>query len=431
MTEEKRSGIISSLIKFILMVGPGIFCVGYTIGTGSVTSMIVAGSGYGMQLLWVVALSCLFSGILMEAYGRFALVTGKTALNSFRQELPCGNFFAILILLMVVAGQWCCLSGLVGLSSHAIYEGLFLLWPGLRDLLHGGSYYAIISIAVLMLGLLYLLFWFGSYARLEKVLVVLVTMLALSFLLSLFLVAPSMGQVAGGMIPQIPKVDGAALLVAAMVGTTFAAPTFVVRPLLVLSKGWGIGDLRLQRRDAIISALTMFIISGSIMCCSAAVVFNRGGAPVKAVLDLVEPLKPIGGDFAVVLLLLGMVSAGVSSILPIAMVAGFLLGDYRNGTISVKAPVFRTLTAVACLIGLTVPILGSNPIAAQIITQISQVFVLPLIIGCIFIMVNRKKVMGENRAGILLNLGMITAFVFSLGISWTAVDALMKLIYHH
>ena len=35
----------------LLGIGPGIFAIGYTIGTGSVTSMIVAGSQYGMQLL--------------------------------------------------------------------------------------------------------------------------------------------------------------------------------------------------------------------------------------------------------------------------------------------------------------------------------------------------------------------------------------------
>ena len=55
-------------LKAILSVlGPGIFAIGYTIGTGSVTSMAKAGADYGLGLLWVLALSCLFSGVLMEA----------------------------------------------------------------------------------------------------------------------------------------------------------------------------------------------------------------------------------------------------------------------------------------------------------------------------------------------------------------------------
>ena len=67
-TKPKKS-IIKKIIALVLGFGPGIFAIGYTIGTGSVTSMIVAGSKFGMQLLWVLLLSCLFSGVLMFAYG--------------------------------------------------------------------------------------------------------------------------------------------------------------------------------------------------------------------------------------------------------------------------------------------------------------------------------------------------------------------------
>ena len=61
----KNKSIFKKFLAIILAFGPGIFAIGYTIGTGSVTSMIVAGSTYGMQLLWVLLISCLFSGLLM------------------------------------------------------------------------------------------------------------------------------------------------------------------------------------------------------------------------------------------------------------------------------------------------------------------------------------------------------------------------------
>ena len=54
---------MSALMKKISSFGPAFMAVGYTIGTGSVTAMIVAGSTFGMQLLWVLVLSCLFSGV--------------------------------------------------------------------------------------------------------------------------------------------------------------------------------------------------------------------------------------------------------------------------------------------------------------------------------------------------------------------------------
>jgi len=53
MNNPIRISILKKIWLTLLAIGPGIFCVGYTIGTGSVTSMAKAGSDYGMQLLWV------------------------------------------------------------------------------------------------------------------------------------------------------------------------------------------------------------------------------------------------------------------------------------------------------------------------------------------------------------------------------------------
>ena len=52
------------------------------------------------------------------------------------------------------------------------------------------------------------------------------------------------------------------------------------------------------------------------------------------------------------------------------------------------------------------PVLGANPIAAQIATQVANVFVLPLVIGGIIYLVNQKQIMGPHRAGVLLNVGL-------------------------
>jgi len=72
-TDNTRNHFLKKALAVLLSFGPGIFAIGYTIGTGSVTSMIVAGSTYGMQLLWVLMLSCLFSGLLMFVYGNYTL----------------------------------------------------------------------------------------------------------------------------------------------------------------------------------------------------------------------------------------------------------------------------------------------------------------------------------------------------------------------
>ena len=132
--------------RLLSILGPGIFAIGYTIGTGSVTSMAKAGSQYGLQLVWVLFLSCLFSGVLMEAYGRMAVVTGETALHAVKRHLPFGRTLALLILAGVATAQYTCLGGILTLSSGAIYETLGVFFPALPK----ESYAATLGIAAVL-----------------------------------------------------------------------------------------------------------------------------------------------------------------------------------------------------------------------------------------------------------------------------------------
>jgi len=97
---------MSKVLKFLLSFGPGLFAIGYTIGTGSVTSMIVAGNSFGMNLLWVLLCSCFFTGVLIYVSGSYYLLTKETALYAIKQHLPFGKAVAIAIIIAVGIGQW-------------------------------------------------------------------------------------------------------------------------------------------------------------------------------------------------------------------------------------------------------------------------------------------------------------------------------------
>ena len=409
------------LWMLLLSIGPAFFSVGYTIGTGSVTAMTTAGSRYGMSLLWVLALSCLFSWVLMEAYGRYAIVAGETAIYSFRTKFRCGKAFAILTAFMIVLGQWTCLSGLVGLSSHAVYEMVGLFVPSMA----ANRYLFVLLLSVVIMIVMYGIIWQGSYTLFEKMLVIFVTILGLSFFVSMFIVLPDPKTIVSGLIPIVPDGPGSRMMIAAFVGTTMAGPTFIVRPLLMRGKGWTVRHLSNQSRDAFTAAAMMFVINGTIMVVAAGTLFERGLA-VERVLDMVNVLEPFAGRYAAALFLVGTLSAGLSSVFPILLVAPLLMSDYQNKGFDVRRPLARVLAAIGCLFGLIVPILGVNPISAQIATQISQVFVLPLVIGGIFFLVNNKTYMGHSKAGWLLNIGMFFSFVFSCLISYMAIQA----VYH-
>ena len=405
-------------------MGPGLFCLGFTIGTGSVTSMVKSGSMYGTGLLWVLAISAFFTWVMTQAYGHYGIVSGDTAIHGIKQNLRGGKVWAIILIVGLVVSQWISLSSILNITSNAVCEVLYLCIPGLPK---EAGYWIVLAMAVIIAGTIWLVLNKGNYSVFEKILSVLVTLMGIAFILSIFIELPAPGSIVKGFVPSIPKDPGALLFIAAFVGTTMSSPTFVIRPMILKSKGWGPDDGRLQRRDAIVSASLTFIISASIMICAAGVLFARG-ITVEKVLDMIYVLEPIAGRFAVALFVLGLLSAGLSSLFPIMMLAPELISDYRHGEMQTGTPLFKILTGVAALVGLTIPILGKNPVITQIASQVTLVFVLPLVILLMIILINKKSVMGNRRPGIVFTILMALAFVFACVVSYTGVVALSNLL---
>lgn len=399
---------MKKFLKFLLSFGPGIFAIGYTIGTGSVTSMIVAGNDFGMDLLWVLFLSCLFSGVLIYVSGHYYLSTQETAIYAIKKHFPYGKIIALAIIVMVGIGQWNSLIGILGITSNVVYEVLYLNFPGLA----GYKYWVVLGLAILIIGIFYSLLIKGNYNIFEKVLALFVSMMGLSFVIALFFVYPLPSEVIMGLVPKIPKVDGAGTLIAAFVGTTMAAATFLSRPLFVQGKGWSKGDVKTQRNDSIVAALLIFTISGSIMAVASASLHGNG-MTITHVLDMSGALEPSAGKFALSIFFAGTLSAGLSSIFPCLMIVPLMLGDYNSGKLDVSSKRFKMITGVASALALIVPIFGFNPIKGQIITQVFNVFALPLVVISLMFLWNRKKVgLPKNRW--LTNGIMLAAFVFSI-----------------
>ncbi len=419
-----KNNILSKFWKLLLSIGPGIFCIGFTIGTGSITAMTKAGSMYGMQLLWILFLSAFFSWVLMEAYGRFALVTGDTAIYAFRKHFRFGKAIALITIISITIGQWGALSGILGLTSNAIYEILNLFLGGGTNSKY--EYWFVLGIAVIIIITMFSLLSIGRYSFFEKVLVIFVTLMATSFIITVFIVPPSFNEIVRGFKFQIPEGNDGNLMAAAFVGTTMAAATFIVRPLVLHGKGWGKQNLKNQSKDALSSGILIFIISTSVMICAAGAILGTGKTIIK-VLDMVTTLEPLAGKFAVALFMTGALSAGLSSIFPILMVAPIMYSDYKGDKLDLKSKHFKIFTAVACVLGLMVPVLGANPILAQIATQVVNVFILPLVVGSIIVLINRESLMGKHKAGLFMNISLGMAFIFSCLVSYTGVISLISI----
>jgi len=417
---EANKSWIKRIRSLLINLGPGIFCVGYSIGTGSIVSMSTAGSIYGMSLFWALILACVLSFVMMEAYGRYTIVSGETALFAYKKRFPAGHAIAIITFIALVIAEVMALIGIVGVLSDLLSE-----WVKLVFKLENGWNRILIAACIIVVS--YFFLWTGKYTIFEKILIVFVTIMTLSFVLSMFLVIPSTKELVSGIIPTIPKGHSGILLLSAVVGTTLTAPTFVLRSILAKEKGWKKKDIKVQTLDAAIGAFLMFLVSGSIMACAAGTLFVKS-QEIETVIQMVKLLEPLAGRFAISIFVLGIFGAAMSSILPIVMLAPVLIGDYRGKLLDMKGKLFRTLAGLIILCGLIVPVTGANPVWTMIFSQAFQIFPVTLVSIAIMYLLNRKDIMGEHKAGLLMNIGFIGTIVFSFLISYASIYGLVEII---
>lgn len=396
-------------------VGPGLFLIGYNIGTGSVTTMAKTGAEFGMELFWALVLSCIFTFILMVAYGKVTLVSGKTALNNIKHEIRHGWVLALYILIALIVGELLALMGVMGIVADLVQEGIRLLFGGY--VMSRAWIIAILAVSV------YLLLWFGQYKTFEKVLTVFVIFMGLSFVMVFFMVSPNFTAIAKGLIPGIPKTPGALGLVAAIAGTTCSAAVFIMRSTVVAEKGWGINNLKDEKRDAAVSASMMLFLSGVIMAVAAGTLHVMG-LKLEDTVEMIHLFAPIGGNSAAFVLILGIVGAGLSTIFPIVLIAPWLIADYSGKPRNIRSTQSRILIFVAMLFAFGTVFLEQRPPALMVFSQAFQAVILPAVAIPILLLINRQALMGKHKASLRENIGIWAVVIFSFVTSWFAITEL-------
>ena len=404
-------------LVFISSIGPGLFLVGYNIGTGSVTTMASAGASHGMMLTWAVLLSCVFTYFLIVAFGRFTIVTGKTALESYKEHF--GKGISIFVLVTIVFTEMVSSIGVMSIVTDVVKE-----WS--RPLTSSGEGFSTIILAVIFGTIMVYTLLNGQYSFIEKILTVFVALMGLSFILTSFMVIPDAATVISGLIPNIPSEANAALIVTGMIGTTMGGVVYIVRSVTIKQKKWSIEDLKYEKRDALISSSLMFILSISVMASAAGTLFPKG-LHIENAIDMIRLLEPLAGRFAISVFVAGIVCAGLSSLYPHYMLVPLLLSDYNHEELSFKRWRNRLIVIFYASLGLVVPVFGGRPVLVMIASQAFTLVVTPIVIILMMILINKSSVMKEYKASKSLNVILVIIFIFSLVMSGIGAVALIEL----
>lgn len=408
----KDLNIIKKVLLGLSAIGPGLFLIGYNIGTGSITTMAKVGAEHGMSLTWVLLLSCIFTYILMVAYGQTTLVTGRTALFNIKNNFKYGKLLAIYIIIALIIGEVLALIGIFGIITDLLQEAGRLIW--------GDFSLSTFWITLILVISLYSLLWKGQYQIFEKVLISFVILMALSFILVFIMVKPNFSAIGLGLLPNFPDKPGSFRLIAAIAGTTCSAALFIMRSTVVAEKGWTINQLKEEKKDSAVSASMMFFLSIIIMAVSAGTL-NVMGLKLNDTLEMISLFQPIGGKLAAFILILGIVGAGISTVFPIILIAPWLISDYTGKDRNIRSPMYRILGLIGILFGFGMQFIDTTPPLLMVFSQAFQAMILPAVAIPVFIIINNKTLMKEHVAGIKMNVGLIAVILFSLITSYFAV----------
>lgn len=404
--------MLSKGIQILKALGPGMIITASFIGPGTVTTMAQSGAGFGYSLLWAVVFSVIATIVVQEMIIRLSLVTREglgEAIQSLLQH-KVGKFILVwFILIVVTLGCAAYISGdLIGTSLGAAY------------LLHLPKHVVapIIGIIILLIGVL------GNYDFLEKVMIVLMVIMGLIFITTMILVQPDVGAIfKGALVPTVP--NGSMLTVIALIGTTVVPYNFFIHSTAVHERFHSIKALRFARWDTVLSITIGGIISAAILISAATLI---RGEEVSSVIQLARPLEPILGQAAPYAMSIGLFAAGLSSALAsptgAAATISSLLG-WKGGMSSKK---YKTVFACIIIVGIISSALGFEPLQVVLVAQALNGMILPIVAIVIFIIVNRRGLLGDYVNNWKWNVigGLVVAVITFLG-GYSLVDAVAQL----
>lgn len=372
--------------KWLKNSGPGTLVAAAFIGPGTVTLCTLAGVNFGFHLLWAMVLSIVATIVLQEMASRLGIISQKGLSEVIRFEIKhpiINKLILLLILSAIVVGN---ASYEAGNISGGIL-GLETITGEFRIVL--GNYS--LNILSFVVGIIaFTLLYIGSYKFLERVLVMLVLIMSLSFLITAFLTKPDIFNILeGALIPSFP--EGSLLTILGLVGTTVVPYNLFLHASLVKEKWNNPKDLKDVRKDTIVSIALGGLVSMAIIISASSI----GLGEISSAADLAKSLAPLYGDFASYFLGIGLFAAGITSAITAPLAAAYVARGCFGWESDLKSKQFRAVWFLILLLGVVFSSLGLKPIEIIKFAQVANGVLLPVVAGILLWMVNKKVVLGN------------------------------------
>lgn len=370
------------------------------IGPGTVTTAASAGARFGFDLMWALLFSIIACLVLQEASARVTIISGRNLGQAIREQFHGGVVGFLVILLVLGAIVLGCaayeVGNILGSVAGATLETRF------------SSKTLTLVIGIIAGLLLYL----GTTKVVARFLGVVVAFMGVTFLVTAFLLKPSITTLFKGIfLPTLP--GGSGLLVLGLIGTT------VVPYNLFL----GSGIARGQKLREVRFGLSIAILLGGLISMGIVVV----GTAITACFNfqaLSETLSKQLGDGVGLFFALGLFAAGFSSAitapLAAAITARGLFDQEVDNRWQQRSWRYRSIWLGVLFTGIFFGLIDVRPIPAIIVAQALNGVLLPFAAVFLLLVVNDRALMGNQGInGHFSNIimGLVVIITIVLGVS--------------
>jgi Mn2+/Fe2+ NRAMP family transporter len=266
----------------------------------------------------------------------------------------------------------------------------------------------------------------------------------LAYVGSAILAKPSLRDVIrGSLIPHFSLDRNFLSLLVAVIGTTLSAYLYSWqsnqeveeeiakgRTRLEQRKGATDEELAKSRKDVLFGMLFSNLVMYFIILSTAASLFKTGKTDISSAAQAAEALRPLAGNAAKALFVLGVVGVGFLAVPVMTTGAAYDLAQTAGWKHGLHKKPGKTKKFYGAILGFTLAavamnFLGFNPMKALVWSGVIQGFSTPPLMFLIMLMTNNRAIMGDRVNGLGLNiLGWLTTATISaasLVLLWTYI----------
>ncbi len=385
-----RKGFWKTLGIFLALIGPGIITSNVDNDAGGITTYSLAGSEFGLSLLWTLIPITLALIIIQEMCARMGVVSGKGLSDLIRERFGARvTFYLMIALFFTNLGNT--ISEFAGVAASLEIFGI-------------SKYFSVPLSA-------FFVWWLvvkGSYKSVEKVFLV-ACVFYIAYIFSGFMVKPDWVLIRNQvLIPTINFDPRFLTMVVGVVGTTIAPWMQFYLQSSVVDKGLKSEDYQYARMDVIFGSVTVNVVAFFIILLCAVTIF-QAGIKIETAKDAALALAPLAGKYCTWLFAFGLLNASLfaASILPLSTAYTICEAFGWEASLNRKfgeAPQFYGLYSLMIFLGMGIILFPNFPLLSiMFYSQVINGVLLPFVLIFMLILVNDRRIMGNYANGPILN----------------------------